>query len=71
MAPYSFSTSLTQSLRARLLDAFSLLRGHAAFFVQPLYLLATLGADGVAEMVPEGGVELGVITLLTSLISQI
>lgn len=31
-----------------------------------LYLFATFRTDGIADMIPEGGVELGVITLSDS-----
>lgn len=35
----------------------------AALLIQPLYLFTAFGADGIADVVPEGGVELGVIAL--------
>ena len=36
---------------------------HSPLLIQFLYLFVAFVADGVADVVPEGGVELGVVTL--------
>lgn len=36
---------------------------HSPLLIQFLYLFFAFVADGIADVVPEGGVELGVITL--------
>lgn len=40
-----------------------LLRSHSTLCVQSIDLFATFGVDGIAEVVPKGKIQLGVIAL--------
>ena len=44
----------------------SLHRSQSPLLIQSLYLFFAFMADGIADVVPEGGVELGVVALSSS-----